>query len=83
MRALRIIKDHGIRRVPVVEKGKLLGIVAGRDPKEAHHPRPPPWMPMNSIMSSLRLRLKMSWLGIPLPLGQMNLWKGICSYAGK
>lgn len=35
MRALRIIKDHRIRRLLVVEKGKLVGIVTDRDLKEA------------------------------------------------
>jgi len=34
-KALRIIKDHKIRRLPVVKKGKLVGIVTDRDLKEA------------------------------------------------
>lgn len=33
--ATRIIKEHRIRRLPVVKEGKLLGIVTDRDLKEA------------------------------------------------
>ncbi len=35
MRAIRIIKDHKIRRLPVVNNGNLVGIITDRDLKEA------------------------------------------------
>lgn len=35
MKALRIIKDHKIRRLPVVNNAKLVGIITDRDLKEA------------------------------------------------
>lgn len=35
MRATRIMKENGIRRLPVVSHGKLLGIITDRDVKEA------------------------------------------------
>ena len=35
MRATRIMKENGIRRLPVVSHGKLIGIVTDRDVKDA------------------------------------------------
>jgi acetoin utilization protein AcuB len=33
--AMRLLKEHGIRRLPVMKKGKLVGIVTDRDLKKA------------------------------------------------
>ncbi|NDY43233.1 CBS domain-containing protein [Dissulfurirhabdus thermomarina] len=35
MKATQLMKEHGIRRIPVVRKNKLVGIVSDRDVKEA------------------------------------------------
>lgn len=35
IKALRVMKDHKIRRLPVVKNGELVGIVTDRDLKEA------------------------------------------------
>ncbi|HIE33440.1 MAG TPA: CBS domain-containing protein, partial [Thermodesulfobacteriaceae bacterium] len=35
MKASQIMKEHNIRRIPVVRQGKLVGIVSDRDIKEA------------------------------------------------
>ncbi len=35
MKATQLMKEHGIRRVPVVKGGKIVGIVSDRDIKEA------------------------------------------------
>ncbi len=35
MKATQIMKEHGIRRIPVVRDGKLIGIISDRDIKEA------------------------------------------------
>ncbi len=35
MKATQIMKEHGIRRIPVVRQNKLVGIVSDRDIKEA------------------------------------------------
>jgi acetoin utilization protein AcuB len=35
MRASKLMKEHSIRRLPVLENGKLVGIVSDRDIKEA------------------------------------------------
>jgi len=34
-RAHQLIKDHGLRRFPVVEEGRLVGIVTDRDVRQA------------------------------------------------
>ncbi len=35
MKATQIMKEHGIRRIPVVRDGRLIGIISDRDIKEA------------------------------------------------
>ncbi len=35
MKATQMMKEHGIRRIPVVRDGKLIGIISDRDIKEA------------------------------------------------
>jgi acetoin utilization protein AcuB len=41
MEAMQRLREGGFRRLPVVQNGKLIGIVTDRDLKEPPPPRPP------------------------------------------
>jgi len=41
--AWKLLKEHGIRHLPVLEEGRLVGIVTDRDLRQALPPRPRPW----------------------------------------
>ena len=36
--ALRLMKEHSIRRLPVISKGKIAGLVTEQDHESAHPP---------------------------------------------
>jgi len=49
--ALKHLKEHNIRMLPVMNKGKLVGIITDRDLKKASASDAPLWKSMNSYIS--------------------------------
>ena len=49
--AMKHLKEHDIRMLPVMKKGKLVGIVTDRDLKRPRHQTPPLWKFMNFCIS--------------------------------
>ncbi len=58
LEAQKMMKDHKIRRLPVVDKGKLVGIVTKRDLLEAAPPRgtSPNLYDLNYLLSQMKVK---------------------------